>query len=133
MDLPGNNYLFPQHIRRTESPSDLVVWEDDARMVKMIELTICFESNFNDAQRRKTPKHAELLEEVEHSKCCGTLITIEVGSCGLLNMEGLDHLQKFLEIHNTRWAPFLVNVSQRAIEESHRIWTERNWRSETNT
>ena len=99
----------------------------------MIELTICFESNFNDAHRRKTLKYAELLEEVEHSKYCGTLITIEVGSRGLLNMEGLDHLQKFLGIHNTRWSPFLVSVSQRAIEESHRIWTARNWRSETNT
>ena len=53
VDLPGNNYLFPQHIGRTESHPDLVVWEDDARMVTMIELTVCFETNFNDAQRRK--------------------------------------------------------------------------------
>ena len=73
-------------------------------------------------------QYAELLEEVEHSDYCATLITIEVGSCGLIHMEGLDHLQKFLGIHNTRWAPFLVNVSQRAMEESHRIWTEKNWR-----
>ena len=94
-------------------------------MVTNVELTIFFESNFNDAQRCKTLKYAELLEEVDY---CATLITIEVGSRGLIHMEGLDHLQKFLGIHNTRWAPFLVNVSQRAMEESHRIWTERNWR-----
>ena len=113
VDLPGNNYLFPQHIGRTESCPYLVVWEDDARMVTIIvELTICFESNFNEAQRRNTLKYAELLEEVEHSEYCATLITIEVGSHGLLHMEGLDHLQKFLGIHNMRWAPFLVNVSQ---------------------
>ena len=30
VDLPGNNYLFPQHIGRTESHPDLVVWENDA-------------------------------------------------------------------------------------------------------
>ena len=100
VDLPGNNYLFPQHIGRTESRLDLVVWEDDTRMVTVVELTICFESNFNDAQRHKTLKCAELLEEVEHSDYCGSLITIEVDSCGLLHMEGLDHFQNPMRIES---------------------------------
>ena len=96
----------------------------------MFELTVCFEPNFTDAKRRKTLKYAELLEDIEHSGYCGALHTIEVGSRGALNMEGLDCLQKFLGIHKQRWTSFLVSVSQKAMEESHRIWVERNWRDE---
>ena len=48
VDLSGTNYHFPQHIAITDSRPDIVLWQDEPRVVNLVELTICFERNFDD-------------------------------------------------------------------------------------
>ena len=43
IDLPQSNYIYPQHIGGTDSCSDIVVWQDDAKEVNILELTVCFQ------------------------------------------------------------------------------------------
>ena len=44
----------------------------------IVELTVCFETNFKDAQLRKE-KYMELVEEIEEKGFVVDLITMEVG------------------------------------------------------
>ena len=48
----------------------------------ILELTICFETNFQDAKQRKVAEYSELAEEIEDRDFVVDLITLEVGSRG---------------------------------------------------
>ena len=105
-----------------------MVWQDRAKRVNVIELTVCFETNFDDVKRRKIH---ELIEEAEHRGYQGSLITTEVGSQGILNMAGLEKMKSLVSVGRNKWATFLVDVSRTAMEESHKIWTMRNWKGQS--
>ena len=131
VDLSGTNYHFPQHIAITDSRPDIVLWQDEPRVVSMLELTICFETNFDEARKRKLCRYADLLEEAEKQGYQATVTTVEVGSRGILNMAGLNTIKRLLSVGRKEWATFLTSVSRTVIEESHKIWTARNWRGES--
>ena len=130
-DLPGMNYFYPPSIGTTDCRPDIVVWRDDYKQVTLLELTVCFETNFDDAKRRKIGRYTELIEEAELRGYQGRLITIEVGSRGVLNMGGLQEMKRLLVVGRKEWDTFLIALSKKAIEESHKIWTARNWRGES--
>ena len=46
VDLPGYTYHYPPNIGCTDARPDIVVWDDIAKQVSLIELTVCFEINF---------------------------------------------------------------------------------------
>ena len=48
----GEGYAFPMHIVPTDLRPDLVWWEDDARVLYLLELTVCYETNFEEAARK---------------------------------------------------------------------------------
>ena len=53
-DLPWfQPYIFLSHIAQTDERPDIVVWSDDAGEVWVIELTICFETNYEEAALEK--------------------------------------------------------------------------------
>ena len=58
----------------------------------IVELTVCFESNFQEARTRKEEKHSELVEEVKENGFVVDLITLEVGSTGFVNYDSFHHL-----------------------------------------
>ena len=67
----------------------------EAKTAILVELTVCFETNFQEAQERKEEKHSKLTKEVEE-KLNGfdvVLTTIEVGSRGFVNHESFHSLQ----------------------------------------
>ena len=83
-DIPNSSYSFPSSIATTDLRPDLVVWSDTQRVVMLAELTICFETNF----QRKSAKYHDLLESCTANNYNSTLVTLEVGSRGVVNMEG---------------------------------------------
>ena len=141
-DLPGSAYHYPQHISCTDARPDIVVWDDIARSISLIELTICFETNFEVARERKVSRYTDLVEEaeqcgylVEEAEQCGykcELITVEVGSRGVVEVERMGHLKSLMNVAKREWATFLVKVAETAMKESHKIWNVRNWRGHTN-
>ena len=98
VDLSGTNYPFPQHIAITNSRPDIVLWQDEPRVVNLVELTICFETNFNEARKRKLCRYADLVEEAEKRGYRATATTVEVGSRGVLNIAGLDKIKCLLGV-----------------------------------
>ena len=72
-----------------------------------------------------------MIEEAEHCGYQARLITIQVGSRGVLNMGGLQEMKRLLVVGRREWDTFLIALSKKAMEESHKIWTARNWRGES--
>ena len=59
----NDSYSFPLHITATDLRPDLVWWDDTHRSLNMAELTVCFETNFEEVARRKSAKYDHLMNE----------------------------------------------------------------------
>ena len=57
-----DSYEFPLH---TDLRPDRVWWDDTQRSLCLAELTVCFESKFDEAAMRKTTKYTDLAEQAE--------------------------------------------------------------------
>ena len=124
-DLPGSPYTFPPMIASTDLRPDIVVWSDKQCTVVLAELTICYETNFVNAQQRKSAKYHDLLESCS-ANYSTTLITLEVGSRGFINISGFKVLLNHF-LHKKRdTLGLLKEISREAITQSHKIWTVRN-------
>ena len=53
----SDTYEFPHHIIPTDLRPDLVWWDEAHKSITLVELTVCFETNFD---RRKTAKYLHL-------------------------------------------------------------------------
>ena len=129
VDLPDQApYTFPPHIATTDLRPDLVVWNDLKHEVLLFELTVCFESNFDDALLRKTEKYLDLVRDIQQSSFNVQLVPIQVGSRGFLDLRGLGKLKNLRRPQAGEWKKFLSDICRAAISGSHRIWCTRNWR-----
>ena len=61
---------------------------DGQKQLVIIELTVCFETSFEAAAERKETKYHDL----DSTERAGTLITLEMGSCGA------PHLPSFIQL-----------------------------------
>ena len=77
VDLPAHNYQFPQHVALTDTRPDLVVWNDRERTAVIIELTVSFETGFEEAISRKINRYSALSDECRKNDFDTKLITIE--------------------------------------------------------
>ena len=96
MLLPADlqdGYNFPSHIVGTDLRPDIVWWDDGKREVTLLELTIPFDTLLEEAALRKKYKYAELVESIKRAGYRCTQITIEVGSCDLINLLGFSKLK----------------------------------------
>ena len=55
-----------------------------AKIAIIVELTVCFETNFQDTKERKVAKYSELVEEIEENDFVVGMITLKVGSRGFV-------------------------------------------------
>ena len=80
------SYHFPSHITSTDLRPDIVMWSDLRRTVLIVELTICFETNYVDAHERKKNKYLSLMEEIQGRGYCAMIVPIQVGSRGMVEV-----------------------------------------------
>jgi hypothetical protein len=50
----SNTYEFPLLIIPTDLRPDLVWWDEAHESITLVELTACFETNFEEARQRRT-------------------------------------------------------------------------------
>ena len=81
VDLEGG-YTFPTHISPTDLRPDIVWWDDNDKVVVMVELTIQFETSFEAAAERKESKYEELVTAARRNGFDATLITIRASKSG---------------------------------------------------
>ena len=97
-----SDYQFPHHIVPTSSRPDIVWWDDTKKKLSLVELTICFETSFDGAAERKQAKYVELQQRAQEKGFRTSLITVEVGSRGIINNPGFTRLKKELCLSD-RW------------------------------
>lgn len=125
-DLPGTSYAFPSHIASTDERPDIVIWSDIRHTVALFELTIPFEDNFAHAERRKSKRYEGLKQLCSRNGYQAQLLTIQVGSRGVLDLGSLSNLKALCNPKQKVWNAFLVSLSKAAISGSFVIWCSRN-------
>lgn len=122
-----SEYQFPQHIVPTTLRPDIVCWDDGKKRLLLIELTISFETSFDGAAERKRAKYEELQQRAQSSGYRTTLITLEVGSRGIIHLPGFSCIKKEFSIRSKKHMAMLTSISKEVITQSHRIWCKRNF------
>ena len=64
---------------------DVVLWSPTQKSAILVELTVCYETNFEDVHRRKANKYKDLVEAGRSNGFDRSTVTLEVGSRGFLN------------------------------------------------
>ena len=81
------------------------------KQVCLVELTICYETHYEEAHRLKEEKYIDLVEEIrEAGKYTPQLITLEVGSRGPFYPTGFEKLRRFLKAPVKSWEPMLCEA-----------------------
>ena len=75
-------------------------------------------------------KYAELVDHCRQNGFHATLITVEVGSRGFINVYSFAELYKIVNASLTTRSALEREVIRQAIEGSFCIWCRRNWREE---
>ena len=91
-DFPGALYQYPLQLAATNLRSDIVIWHENPKEATLTELTVCFETAFEVAIRRKTEKYQELQEEAQNRGYRMEIMTAEVGSQGVVSVQGFKAL-----------------------------------------
>ena len=91
-DLPGAMYQYPLQLAATDLRPDIVIWHENPKEATLIELTVCFETAFEAAIRRKMEKYQELQEEAQNRGYRAEIMTVEVGSRGAISVQGFKAL-----------------------------------------
>ena len=127
VDLQDTQYSFPLAITSTNLRPDIVIWSQALQSAILVELTVCYETNYIQAQTRKLGKYQDLVDEGSANGYTMRIITLEVGSRGFLNLKGFKSLTSILTGATRRvtWQ-LLKSICRTAILQSHRIWVSRN-------
>ena len=125
-DLPSSTYNFPHHITPTTLRPDIVWWSDVEKQLWLFELTISYETVVADAAQRKKSKYKELIESAMKAGYRSELITVEVGSRGMLSETDLDSLRTALNVHRKAITNLCLSAITTTIRESFLIWCTRN-------
>ena len=88
---------------------------------------MCFETSFNEAISRKTLTYIDLMEEAQTKGYNAQILTLEVGSHGILNLDGFMYLRELLKTSRRDFTNFLTVLARTSISQSHKIWCLRNW------
>ena len=93
---------------------------------ELVELTVPFEDNFADAQGRKRDRYTDLLRLCTSNGYRAQLITIQIGSRGVLDLSSLSRLKQMCKPTVRVWNSFLVSLAKSAISGSFAIWCSQN-------
>ena len=119
-------YQFPPSLAFTDLRPDLVAYSCLSKTAIIVELPVCFETNFQDAKERKATKYSELVEEIEENDFVVDMITLEVGSRGFVSYDGFCQLRDSVGASQSELNELLHSVSLVAIKGSFQIWTCHN-------
>jgi len=86
VDLPVPSYSFPPSVTLTNERPDVVMW--DSSKVHLVELTVPFETELEEASQLKATKYADLVASCRDNGYTTTLTTIQVCSRGFLHRPG---------------------------------------------
>ena len=119
-------YSFPCHVVATDLRPDIVVWDDSTKEVCLVELSVCYDTLFQDAAQRKESRYCELQASITAAGYRAELITIEVRSQGLPNTVGAARLKAKFGMTTRKAKELMVEAGRQAVSGSFRLWCSRN-------
>ena len=85
VDYKHKRAVFPPAIYATNERPDIVLWSESFRRAVLLELTCPAEEGIPAARTRKEEKYAELVDNINATKCWSAeLFTLEIGARGLV-------------------------------------------------
>ena len=126
IDLASMGYSFPQHITPTDMRPDIVLWSDEKRELGMLELMISYESLVADSHQRKQAKYQDLVQAVQAAGYSTQLLTLEVCSRGMLDVEDLEKIRSSIGTTKRETTELCLSIIWVTLLESFHIWGSRN-------
>ena len=74
--------VFPPHISVTSLRPDMVMWSNASQQVNLIELTVPWEDNLEEAHERKKTKYDALRDDCERNGWSCNVLPVEMGCRG---------------------------------------------------
>ena len=99
LDIPGEFQgisTVPVEIAVTNQKPDMVIIDSGGK-ITIMELTVPFESNIIQAEERKRQRYERLLSDIKNNGHNAELITLEIGSRGLICKENSAKLLKLVK------------------------------------
>ena len=121
MDLDGK-FFFPI---ATKKRPDMVLWCEERKVIKLIELTVPWESNIDDAWYRKDLKYDSLVDLCEDNGWEASCHPIEVGVRGFIGRRVFSLLRE-LGFQNKEQKAIVKEIQERVEKASYYIWLKRN-------
>ena len=130
-DLEGhrvNGVTIPSDIAMTAQKPDLVIINRKLKEVKLVELTVPWDTSTNmaAAMQRKTDRYEELTTPIKGNgfKCHN--IPLEIGTRGLINARNKDVLTKLCHgLKVMKVSSVIKNCSKLALLGSYTLWNAR--------
>ena len=123
IDSPSEAYSFPHHITPTCLRPDIVWWSDQHKELWLFELTVSYESLVADA---RVTKYFDLVEAGRAAGYKTELITVEVGSRGMLDASNFNALREVIKASMKEFTSLTLLTIRTAILGSFDIWSSRN-------
>ena len=94
---------FPIHFIQTEKRPDIVAWSDSRKSVLLIELTVSWEENWEEAHERKKNRYETRRADCVEKDWICYVIPIDAGCRGFL---GLSVISVFFFKNRNHWPQF---------------------------
>ena len=128
-DLEGyrtSNTTVPVSCIATNQIPDLCIYseENGEKSLTVIELTISFELNIQNAHQRKTEKYSSLISDLKDNNVNTRFIALEIGSRGYVSDDNSKRLKEILKIAKCKssFKNFRDTISKLAIVSSYVIY-----------
>ena len=92
----------------------------------MLELTISYESLVADFHQRKQAKYQDLVQAVQAAGYSTQLLTLDVGSRGMLDVEDLEKIRSSIGATKKETTELCLSIIWVTLVESFCIWSSRN-------
>ena len=125
----GSMLIFPQHIVYTLSRPDIVLWSDNVKKVVLVELTVPWEENIEEAYERKKAKYESLRAECEDRGWSSVVLPVEVGCRGFVGRSTTKFLS-LLGVSGRKKKTIIARLQQTAEKSSCWIWSKAKIRQE---
>ena len=124
---------IPPDILVTNQRPDIVIKWNDPKELLLIELTVPFECNIQDAHKRKIDRYESLVQDLNETDYDVTYVSIEVGQRGLINKENKIRLKHILDACECNKSPkeVIADMSKAAVLASFVIFYSRHEQSWT--
>lgn len=128
----GNQLNIPVQITTSSLRPDLLVWSTVSRQVIMLELTVPWEENLEEAFERKLEKYQELVERCRANKWRTTCLPVEIGCRGFAGRSVCSALSR-LGVRGIKKRKATRALSEAAEKALRWLWIKRSvpWSSTT--